>query len=72
MNKKKITVALAAVFFIGYIIFDSMDGKFFLFEVLKNDYRYVTSLPDVRSFGDWANLGLELVGDNFSSVFNIG
>ena len=71
MNKKKITVALAAVFFIVYIVFDSTDGKFFLAEVIKNDFRYVTSLPGVRSFDDWAHLGIDLVGDNFSSLFNI-
>lgn len=71
MNKKKITVALAAVFFIGYIIFDSTDGKFFLAEVIKNDFRYATSFPAVRSFDDWVNLGIDLVGDNFSSFFNV-
>ena len=71
MNKKKITVALAAVFFIGYIVFDSMDGKFFLFEIIKNDFHFVTSVPCVNNIGDFVELGVDLVSNNFSSLFNI-
>lgn len=71
MNKKKITVALAAVFFIGYIFFDSIDGKFSLFEIIKNDFRFVTSVPGVNNIDDFVNLGVDLVSNNFSSLFNI-
>ena len=71
MNKKKITVALAAVFFIGYIVFDSIDGKFALFEIIKNDFRFVTSVPGVNNIDDFVKLGVDLFSKNFSSLCNI-